>query len=73
MKISINGRSYETDKSELSYEEVIRMTDEIFRDDYTMVYHKSGVVDHRDGILHKGQKIAIQEGTRFEFIMTNNA
>lgn len=73
MKVTVNGVECEVKPSYfMNYDQVVAAAG--LHGEPTVVYHfpRQGDV-HRDGILHKGQAINVEEGMRFEAVHTGNA
>jgi hypothetical protein len=70
--IEINGVKKAWIGDSISYAEVIDLGRAKFNAYYSMIYRKARL-PKTEGILHDGQSVLIKDGTRFEFVMTNNA
>lgn len=71
--IQVCGKQFPTDKSSLTYEEVLSYAG--YRPDriLSVIYINSGNIDKREGSLTPNNHVQIQEGTRFEVADTSNA
>jgi len=70
MKIRINGTEVTTDKTELTYEEVVYLGGKPLGPTYSMTYAHAH--DDRSGSLMEDESVRLAEGTSFMFMVTGN-
>ncbi len=72
-KINVNATWMDWNKQEISYEDIVRLGDKPYREDYSMTYSQVRTQNGIKGTLHPGDKINLCNNLIFNFGITGNA